>query len=245
MSVLILKLIACLSMLIDHIGYQYGILAFRFVGRIAFPIFVYLISNGYRHTSNKTRYALRLAIFAILSQVPFSLFCYGVLWQNHGNVMFTLLLALLCIWSAEELRASRALRWFAFVPSLMVCALYHFGYMSSDYGATGILMVLVFYYFDGKSFCRRVAVVLGMFIAVFYDTLLLLIKSSVHFALGRGFQEVTISQWELIQAFSLLSLIFIFCYNGKKGNGSTKLLQYSFYAFYPLHQLVLWFIHIL
>lgn len=242
MSTIALKLIACVTMLIDHLGFQYGIMSFRAIGRIAFPIFVYLICNGYRHTSNKGRYALRLAIFAVISQVPFSLFCYGILWQEHGNVMFTLLMALLCIWSAEELGALRKLRVVAFFPAIAVCALYHWKIMSSDYGTTGILMALVFFYLDGKTLGRRLAVVLGMSAVVFYDYLLSLLIGLAKLVLESGFSVMNLSKWDLYQAFSLLALIFIFSYNGKKGMGSGKLLQYSFYLFYPLHQLVLWII---
>ena len=239
MNVLTLKIVACLAMLVDHIGFQYGIMLFRAIGRIAFPIFVYLICNGYRHTSNKVKYALRLAVFAVFSQVPFSLFCYGVLWQDHGNVMFTLLMALLCIWTTEELSALQKIRFIAFLPALVVCTLYHCGFMSSDYGVTGILMALVFFYLDGKTLGRRLVVVLGMFAAVFYDYLLALFIGLVKLVLGRGFSVMNPSQWDLYQMFSLLALIFIFCYNGKKGKGFGKLLQYNFYLFYPLHQLIL------
>ena len=65
MSALVLRCIACIAMLFDHIGFQYNILPFRIVGRIAFPIFVYLICNGYRHTSDRGKYALRLGFFAL------------------------------------------------------------------------------------------------------------------------------------------------------------------------------------
>ena len=238
MSALMLKIVACAAMLIDHIGFQYGNMLCRAIGRIAFPIFVYLLCNGFHHTSNKGRYALRLAIFAILSQVPFSLFCYGVLWQSHGNVMFTLLMAFLCLWSAEELRCRRGLRWLAFVPSLAVCALYHFGLLSSDYGAKGILLALVFYCFDGN----RILTALGMLFAVFYTFFLSLAKNLWFFVLKQDTLPLQMSQWEMYQFFSLLALIFIFSYNGRKGRGSGKLLQYFFYLFYPLHQLALWLI---
>ena len=242
MSALVLKIIACVAMLIDHIGFQYGIMAFRAIGRIAFPIFVYLLCNGYKHTSNRRRYALRLAVFAILSQIPFSLFCYGVYFQNHGNVMFTLLMAFLCIWSADELWNNPKLRWIFLLPTVIVFFAYHLGWMSSDYGAKGILLALVFYFFDGRSFSKRVLTAIGMLIAVYYKFILALAGGLAQYAFTMNFVMPQLSQWERYQAFSLLALIFIFGYNGKKGKYSGKILQYGFYAFYPLHQLVLWLI---
>ena len=119
MSALALKIIACVCMLLDHIGYFWGIDSLRIIGRLAFPIFVYMIYNGYRHTSNKGKYALRLAIFAVGTQIPFNLFCYGTLWYNNGNVFFTLLAALLCLWSVDAMLKHKTLRWFCLLPRLL------------------------------------------------------------------------------------------------------------------------------
>ena len=247
MSALMLRLIACLAMLIDHIGYVTGDMGCRIVGRIAFPIFVYLICNGFCHTSNRGRYALRLGIFALISQVPFSLFCYGVIRFNHWNVLFTLLLSLLSIWAADELRKRPHFRWAALLPAVFVCGIYFFGIISSDYGERGIVMALVFYFFDGKKWWQRVMTVVGVLISAFYDYLFAWAVSVVKVILGRGFTMPQLGQWQLLQAFSLGALLFIFLYNGKKGNYPknpvcAKLLQYGFYAFYPVHMLILWLI---
>ena len=250
MSALMLRMIACVAMLIDHIGFQYNIMVFRAIGRIAFPIFVYLICNGYHHTSSRLRYSLRLLLFAALSQIPFSLFCYGVLWQDHGNVFFTLLMALLSIWAGDELKRHKALRWAALVPALVVCISYHLGFMDSDYGARGILLALVFYYFDGKSIKNRLAMLIGMLLSTYYVYVLRLGYYTFLGLMGRGFRLPWLNQWDLYQLFSLGALLLIFCYNGKKGNYPggklpAKALQLGFYLFYPVHQLVLWIIRVL
>ena len=245
-----LRLIACTAMLIDHIGYQYNILECRIVGRIAFPIFVYLICNGYRHTSNRRNYALRLSLFALLSQVPFSLFCYGVLWHGHGNVFFTLLLALLSIWSAEELRKRPVLKYVAFLPALIICTAYYYQVIDSDYGARGIVMAMVFYYLDGRDLLHRFLMVLGMAVSVTLEYVLSCGKVLLLGLLGRGFVFPELFWWDRYQLYALFALVFIFCYNGQKGkypkgNVPAKLTHYGFYLFYPAHQLVLWLIRVL
>ena len=249
MSALILRIIACLAMLFDHIGYITGNIYCRIIGRIAFPIFVYLITNGFRHTSNRIHYALRLALFALISQIPFSLFCYGTVDFHHGNVMFTLLLGLLCIWSVDFLRMKPCLRWIAFLPTLFICAIYYRGIISSDYGIKGILLTVVFYLFDGKPNSNRILMTVGALLSVFYDYFLSLGIAVFRWELGHTFILPGMTQWRFLQIFSLGALLFIFMYNGTKGkypNGrkTSKLLQYGFYAFYPVHQVFLWIIRI-
>ena len=102
MTSFVLKIIALITMFIDHSGYVFvGSFSFcNFIGRIAFPIFAFQISEGYKHTKNLKKYFLRLGIFALISQIPFSLFSF----KYHGgnililNVFFTLFLGLLSIY---------------------------------------------------------------------------------------------------------------------------------------------------
>lgn len=250
MSALTLRIIACLAMLIDHIGYINGNIYYRIIGRIAFPIFVYLITNGFRHTSSRLRYALRLALFALISQVPFSLFCYGSVDFHHGNVMFTLLLGLLCIWSLDLLRKKTYLRLIALLPTLFICGIYYFGIISSDYGIRGILLTVVFYLFDETSIPKRILMTAGALLSVFFDYALSLGIAVLKWALGNTLVLPSMAQWQFLQIYSLGALIFIFMYNGTKGKYpkgriTSKLLQYGFYAFYPVHQIILWLIRVL
>lgn len=242
MSVLTLKIIACIAMLIDHVGYMINFMPFRIIGRIAFPIFLYLICNGYRHTSNRLRYALRLLVFAIISQIPFSLFCYHSVWSMNGNVFFTLLMSLLCIWAADSMMKHKILRWFSLLPSIVVFFLYHYGVIASDYGARAIVMAIVFYLFDGKKLTNRILVLAGYVFALYYPQIL---SWLLHIVCGDFSYIPTVSQWQLTQGWSVMALPMIFAYNGNRGklpDGrlSSKLIQYGFYAFYPLHQLLLW-----
>ena len=237
MSALMLRVIACVAMLLDHIGYAYGIGELRIVGRIAFPIFVYLIYNGYRHTSSPGKYALRLGLFALISQVPFALFCgYEDVFYT-GNVFMTLLLALLCLWAADVLAKKRILRWICWLPALVVCVVYYNEWLRSDYGAKGIIMVMVFWALDGKTTWKQILTFVLVAIAVYHQPILEWVK-------GASF---SLTNWEKTQVWSLLGLLFIFAYNGKKGKMpggkvGAKIAQYGFYAFYPVHMVLLWLI---
>lgn len=96
MSAFVLKIIAIITMFIDHLGYAiYGRLSFfNYIGRIAFPIFAFQISEGYIYTKNLKKYLLRLFVFAIISQIPFLLF-YSIFSKNFAlNIFFTLLLGM-------------------------------------------------------------------------------------------------------------------------------------------------------
>lgn len=242
MSAFLLRLIACVAMLLDHIGFLYPNMALRAVGRIAFPIFVYLIGNGFRHTSCRWRYALRLAIFALISQIPFSLLCSNTLAYQTGNVFLTLLAALLCIWTTDVLRESRAGKWLCWLPTVILCLVYQLGLLSSDYGARGIVLAMTFYLFDGKKWWQRLLVIAGCLIAVFYSHLV----SAAITLLWHGKLSIpTPGKWDLWQLFSLGALPLIFLYNGQKGPAPqnkflAKAVQLGFYLFYPVHMLLLW-----
>ena len=247
MSALILKIIACVSMLIDHVGCLYGITIFRMIGRLSFPIYLFLIYNGYRHTSNPLHYALRLAAFAGLSQIPFALCFHNTLWYSTGNVMFTLLAALLCLWAADRMRKHKWLKWICFVPFLAVFYVYYRHIVWTEYADKAILMMSVLFLFgSGKGF-RKVLLGVGLAVAMNYTHLMAIAKN----ILGCNGQILPVlSKWDIIQLLSMLSIPLILLYNGKKGTlkGSKQAIrwqQYSFYLFYPVHLLILWLITLL
>ena len=99
MSAFVLKIIAMVTMTCDHLSYLiFGKFSFlNLIGRIAFPIFAYQITEGYTHTSNLKRYFLRLFVFALISQAPFMLFTSLVTNDFRLNIFFTLLLGLVAI----------------------------------------------------------------------------------------------------------------------------------------------------
>lgn len=248
MSALTLRIIACASMLLDHLGYllvgRYPYLApLRWIGRIAFPLYVFLIVNGYRHTHSRLRYALRLAVFAVLSQIPFTLFCDNRVLSPHLNVFVTLFCALLAVWGADALRRGGRTKYLAFLPPLLLFCLLHFSPVRIDYGAKGVLLAMVFYLFDGKP----VPTALGLLGSVYYARLLSLAAAGRSLLRGSGVSFAAFTSWELTQSLSLLALVPIALYDGTAGKlpnnpAAAKCVRLGFYAFYPLHLLALHFL---
>ena len=231
-------------MLLDHIGYFWNIHSLRVIGRIAFPIFVYMIYNGYRYTSSKGKYALRLTIFAIGTQIPFNLFVYGQLFYNNGNVFFTLLAALLSLWSFDFMLHRKGLRWLCFLPTLVLCFLYYKGVIVSDYGMVGIVLILVFYLCDHEGAVWKLLTVLGFYCGIYCNELLAFFRTIILLILGQKTAFPVLSNWSITQVYAGFALPLIFAYNGEKGTirGKTggKVLQYGFYLFYPLHMVLLY-----
>ena len=242
MSAFWLRLIACVAMLLDHIGYLHNDMTLRAFGRIAFPIFAFLLWNGFRHTSNRWRYALRLAVFALLSQIPYSLLLKNQLSGTNGNVFFTLLVTLLCVWATDLMLKGRVSKWLCWVPTVFLCLAYLRGWLQSDYGARGIVLVMSFYLFDGKKWYQRLAVGIGCLLSLFYGQLA---SMAMGLVLHGKLTIPVLGKWDWWQLFSLAALPLIFLYNGKKGPTPqnkflVKAVQLGFYLFYPAHMLLLW-----
>ena len=226
-----LKWIAMGLMLLDHMwatGLIRGEWA-TWAGRMAFPIFAFQIAEGYRHTSDPNRYAGRLFLFALISEVPFDLMCTGVwFYPFHQNVMLTLLLGLLAIRCAERIsRAERAAA--CILPGLGIFGLLLLGaVLFVDYSWPGVLTVLLFYLCRGSKTEKLWQAAFLIFLNQF-----VLRGEFLSIPIGGGTFEL------MTQSFAVGSLLFIWLYNGKKGK-SSRFLQYFGYAFYPLHMLVLY-----
>ena len=152
-----LKALAIFAMLVDHsaICFQpllktglFTAFHIRFTpyvllrgfGRIGFPIFCFLLAEGFRHTSSKPRYALNLLVFALLSELPYNLFNCGALRYERQNVFFTLLLGFLGMWMLERFREMPLRSAFSLL-ALGVCA----KLLNADYGWAGYLLMLLLY----------------------------------------------------------------------------------------------------
>lgn len=142
-------------MIIDHIGAflfpQY--LGFRIIGRIAFPIYTFLIAEGFCHTRDVRKYMLRLGAFALISEIPFDLAATGkALEFTHQNVFFTLFLGvvLLYLYTSQYNKAARI----GSIVLLLLAA----DFLRTDYGAWGVLMIFCFYIFRENMFGKVVSV---------------------------------------------------------------------------------------
>ncbi|MBQ7557928.1 MAG: conjugal transfer protein TraX [Lachnospiraceae bacterium] len=227
-----LKMIAVVTMLIDHIGAAlyytlselfgfadpsvrdqlYDVL--RAIGRTAFPIFAFFLVEGFILTRSRFRYAVRLLIFAFLSEIPFQLAFDAEFHFGMKNVIFTLLFGLITIDCLERIGVRRLLYSPAettvagvfgtvilssVTVSLMMFLAWAF---DSDYDYRGVLLIVIFYLFRDM---RLLALVLG------YLSFL----------------------WE---PWSVVGFMLLMTYNGERG----KQHKYFFYVFYPAHLMLIW-----
>lgn len=223
----LLKKVAVVTMLIDHLGAAFFIIytsmydgsaAFtgadtvyrlmRIVGRTAFPIFCFLIVEGFFHTRSRGKYLFRLFLFSFLSEIPFDLAFYDSVWDwTSQNVFFTLFLglfAVIAVHGAKQTALCREKRWHLKFTAFMILALLcpvaaYFG--RTDYDVSGVLLILILYELRDQ---RVLACVCG-YLCLFHEI------------------------W-CFPAFILLKF-----YDGSRGKGS----KYFYYLFYPVHLILL------
>lgn len=218
-----LKIIAIVSMVLDHTG-KLLLPSYSFLpalGRIAFPIFSFQISQGYIYTKNIKRYLIRLFIFALISQIPYSFFIYLLTGTISLNVIFTLLFGLISIALYDKilkinLGVSKIFNKIIGITLAIIiasiCKL-----LNTDYGFYGVFLTFMFYLFKDSK-----------------------IKTLIGFILLTVFHFLPSINTSLVcLTFTILSIIPILLYNKKEGIK----LKYFFYIFYPLHLSILLFIY--
>lgn len=193
----------------------------RYVGRMAFPIYCFLLVEGFLHTSNVKKYALRLLAFAFVSEIPFDLAFTGFWWDaSSSNVFFTLVLGLLLIWGISYVEKFyefwQEKKWEPILGLIITAGaglvltgtigLFADIVLGSDYGLSGIVAILILYLFRKYR--------------------------DLGFALSILALTVMSSSIEIVALFMLYPLMK---YDGTRG----KNIKYVFYAFYPVHLLVL------
>ena len=183
------------------------------VGRVAYPIFAFMIVEGYFHTSNLKAYVKRLFLFALLSEIPFNLVMGSRLFfPIHQNVLFTFLIGISILTGAGTVVLGTVLGIVTFV----------------DFYNGGVLMILTFYFFRGRKWwCYA-----GQLAAMYYINWEILSGFSYELEL---FGEPV---FFVRQGFALLALIPIWLYRDEQGYHS-KGFKYFCYGFYPIHLLVL------
>ena len=225
MSASILKCIAMISMLIDHVGVVFSpwlepevYTMLRALGRTAFPLYAFMLVEGAVHTKNAPKYLLRLVIFSLISEVPFDFAFYSrtgsLLYWQHQNVFITLSIGLAAIILLEKVRKSTInlglQNLLVGVIALLACLLVDFTY--GDYGYLGVALILFLYFL--KAFPRIAPLVILLWLA-YYDW-------------STGF---------VMELYGIPAALLIVFYNGRKGG--SHLPKWFFYGFYPAHLLFL------
>lgn len=227
-----LHMIGMALMLCDHM-WAVGMVKsdfFTIIGRIAYPIFAFLMVEGFFHTRNVKKYLQRLLVFAIISEIPFNLVAGGgsLFYPLHQNVLWTFLLGLLMLHFMEKQKTKSFLTRVLMSGFLLVVFLLLALIGMVDYYAPGILTIFVFYLFHGNKWYHY----LGQLCGLYY------INCEV---LGGLVYPVSIGDWHFEfpqQCFALLALLPIWLYNGNKGYDK-KWFKFACYGFYPLHLLIL------
>lgn len=234
-----LHILAMALMLCDHIWAMFPVADWMTcIGRLAFPIFAFMIAEGYAHTANVKKYLLRMLVFALLSEIPFNLVAGGtVFYPYHQNVLWTFLIALGTMVLSDKIRTRFSDRRPVAVSCtvLLVMAAFLLGTITMvDYYGAGVLTVLVFHYFRGNKWYLRLTQLCAL--AVLHVGIL----GGYYYTVHIGNLELEIVQ----QGLALFALLPIWLYNGRQGYHA-KPFRYFCYAFYPLHLLLLyciWFI---
>lgn len=191
-------------------------LAMRLIGRLGFPLFCFLLVEGYYHTRNKAKYGMRLAMFALISEIPFDLgFKSQVLEFTYQNVFFTLFFGFVMIWGIDEFNMQMKekfegkLRLFLCIlgtVSITVAGGVIVELLKTDYASIGVITIVLMFLLHKKSFAGSMAL----------GCLALTVRMPV---------EIT----------SFITVPLVAKYNGTRG----LKLKYFFYLFYPVHILLL------
>lgn len=222
----VLKLLALVTMIIDHVGYvllsqlpsalepiltigSHEISLYiicRYIGRLAFPIYSFLLVEGFEHTHSKKYYGINLLTFAFISEIPWDLMHNGTIIGVRQNVFFTLFfgflgLVILQRYNEEKIKQS-------FLLIVLTVLVYFF---RADYGLSGYVLILIMYTLKDNKALRAI------------------VSSAI--------LPTTYVVWT--------AFIPIGMYNGKRGFIKGKFLKFCFYAAYPIHFLVLYYIRML
>ena len=215
-----LKLFACVVMLIDHVGAVLFPQHFwmREVGRLAFPIFCFLLAEGVHYTRSPGRYVLRLTIGAAISELPFDYGLFGRMTLGYQNVMLTMLLGFLALLALKKLN-NPVLKVLAVAVCCGLAKL-----LKTDYAWGGVLLILLFGV--TRELPRR----------LLWQTI------GMGILCGWVMPGAMIQVWGIrfgVELLAVFALIPIALYSGKK-LGHSKAAQWGFYLFYPVHLSILW-----
>lgn len=227
-----LKLIAVITMLIDHVAY--GILwklpsigassplytLMRCIGRLAFPIYIFLLIEGFKYTRSKLKYSARLLVFCFISEIPFDLAFNGnFIERDYQNVFFTLFIGFVTIWAMDTVwNKLYQCKKEGLIPTIIsdvlivLAGCFAAYYLKTDYRYSGVIAIVVMYLFRNE---KALQIILGI----------------IALAIFSNYSEL----------FAIFIVPCVILYNGERGVG----LKYLFYAFYPVHLAVIYVIAVL
>ena len=259
-----IKIIAMVCMLIDHIGI--GIVEkiyytmtdyntamalsrvdniLRAVGRIAYPLFAYMLVKGFFYTKNRLKHVLNLIVFAIISEVPFDLLGEGTIWDpGHQNVIITLTLGTLMMWALEIVKENgiqnsisnekvRDFTYRIYALVLVTCVASFALLLHTDYGARGIVTIAIIYMLrDDKLRLLQLGPVLFILNIVFVTLI------------TQGNMQATVRYCEF-EIYAVAAFPIMYADTGLRNEKNGYLLKWFGYWFYPVHQLVIYLISLL
>ena len=214
-----LRMLALISMFIDHAGLALfpRIGMFRCIGRLAFPLYCFLLVQGYIHTHDLRAYTRRLLLLAFLSEVPFDLLIFGhVISSMEQNVLFALLLGLAAVYAADRFEAEPPRAAMNILLVFMASMLFWV-----SYGWLGVALCIGFYKLRHSRAKQALC--------------LLCIEGLYCLSLALSGVETS---WVLVSLCAMFAAIPVYLYSGKPGLRH-KFVSFLFYAAYPLHIIAL------
>ena len=233
-----IKIIACILMAIDHIGYHLfpNIIILRIIGRLSMPLFAFFIAEGCHYTKNKLKHLLLIAISGLI--FLFGVYIFAEFW--YFNIFLIFAISVLYIYLMQHLKkVSLKGRYkpLKIMLSLIIFSLVtYLGYIiyeeiPFEYGFSVMMLPVLISLVDLKKYIKHPSV---KYIDNLYTRLIIMAIAMIPTCSDRAIVE--------IQAYSYLALIILLMYNGK---GGTKKLKYFFYLFYPVHIMIIYAIKFL
>lgn len=240
MTGFVLKIIGAIAMVLGHSAFvKDSFWPCYFFGRLAFPIFAFLIVEGYVHTRSFKKYITRIIVFGIVSQIPAYRFFIGSfnMFANgfpiyYMNIFFTFLFGLFALKIYDLVKEKfkkgnkKVVTVLAIIPGIILAIIAE--YLNFDYGFVGVVLIMLFYLFRGHK-------------SITVWTYTILMTSFMAQRLVNPTEPLTVDyiRYILLQLLFLeLALVFITLYNGKRGKDGRE-IKLGFYLFYPLHFIIL------
>ena len=215
-------------MIVDHVTSVFfsadaiSYILIKLVGRVAAPAMCFALAQGFIHTSDRKKYLLRLIVFAVISQIPYSYYMSGSIWFPTGNMLFTLACSFLLLEVVKHYKNLGILS----IP-IAICILYIATF--TDWFVFGPLFTLSFYLNKGNKDLQALCHACISFLSLGY---------SAYVCIQHGLPWYS----QVWQIGAILIIPIIYLYNGQLGR-KTNFNKWFFYLFYPLHLLMIRMIH--